>query len=135
MTYDEYLLALDELEGELRNVTVTQTIASVSIKKLDHDLAKLDMHEQTFRDSLRYSKNKAKVVDLQEFINTRDSLDKCKQMTYDCIIERKACLQKLAEATNMIKILNNKIKAFKELENDFGKVLHHDFRGNSGTTT
>lgn len=135
MTYDEYLLALDELETELKNVTATQAICSVLVKKADTDLARLSMQEEVFRTSIEYSKKKAKIVDLQEFTNTVNTLDKCRSTAYDIRIEQKANSQKHKEASDMIKILNNKIKSLKELENDFGKVLHYDFRGNSGTTT
>ncbi len=104
----------------------------VMLKKYDADLIRLSSDEQKFRDAIKYSKNKAKVVNLQEFVNTKENIDKCKSLDYDIRTEQLSHQKNHTKLTNMIKLINNKIKALKNLEKEYGKVLHHDFRGNSG---
>ncbi len=135
MTYDDYLLALDELQTELKNVTVKQAVVSVLLRTDEANLLRLAEDKQKFKDAIKYSKNKAKIVNLQEFVNTKENIDKCRSLDYDIRIEQLTHQKNYTDATNMIKILNNKIKALKTLETEYGKVLHHDFRRDTGTIT
>lgn len=133
MTYDEYLLALDELEGQFDKAQNECKSMEVLLNAADMNIGKLAMKEEHLAGSIDFNIKKAKVVELDAFTKTKVALRKTRQDLHVARLERAQYLKKKAEADSMLKLIDNKLKAFKEQEKDFGKVIQHDFRGNQGT--
>lgn len=133
MTYDEYLLALDELQVAYSKQKDECATYDILIKAADLNVGKLTMKLEHLTAALDFSKNKAKVVELRAFTEAKVSLDKCKQEVYLIKTDRLACLKKQKDAQNMLLHLEKQIKTFQENEKVYGKILHHDFRRDSGT--
>lgn len=130
MTYDDYLLKLDEMLGEFDKQQNECKSVDTLLNAADINIGKMVMKEEHLAESLSFNRKKAKVVELDAFSKTKTALRKIRQDLFVARIERAQCLKKKAESYTMLLTLDNKIKAFKEQEQAFGKVIQYDFRGN-----
>ena len=135
MSYDEYLLALDGLETAKKNVQNDIKALTILNKLIETNLGKLALQEEHFSAALDFSKNKAKIVEIQVYVNTKRSLDECRKQAYNSKIEHSANKRKQEEAERMLKSIDEKIKSMKQTEKSFGKVLHYDIRRNTRTSS
>lgn len=128
MSYDEYLLAQDELETFRKNVKNEIYQLAVTYKNVSTALGKLKIHEEHYKNALQFSKTKAKIVDLQVYIDNKSKLNECIKQTGNFTEELGAIAHKQNEAERTLQSLDEQIKSLKEAEKSFGKVLHHEFR-------
>jgi len=135
MSYDEYLLALDELETRYKNLKTELHSLSILLKTAELNLNKIRLQEEHFKEALEFSKKRAKVVELKVYVNTKLSLDECKKQAYNLRQEIDSNVKKQKEANKMIQKIGDKIKSFREKEKDYGKLIKYDFRGNKRVTT
>jgi hypothetical protein len=138
MSHDEYLIKLDELETQFKNLKNDLHALVVLANVVKTNLGKLTLQEEHFAEALKYSREKAKVVELKVYQNTKQNLDECRLQAYNTKMEIASNMKKQQEAENFIKAIGDKIKSLKSLreeeEKDYGKLIHHDFRRDTGLT-
>lgn len=132
MSYLKYKLQLDIAEEATNRALSTISLLDKELKAVEVDLIKFKTLLEDLKESLVFCKNRAKIVDLQAFVNTKKRLDETLEKIDTLEIEKLNLKAKRDEVQGMSILLTKKFESIQELGKAFGKkVLYHDFRRDS----
>jgi ABC-type Fe3+-citrate transport system substrate-binding protein len=128
MNYEQCTKQLEAARSGVKSCQTAMGHLEKIVKKTSEDLMSLIRLRNQFKEIYHYNVRKAKIVDLNFFKQTKNSIMECETLIANLTAKQLEENEKLKSVRQSLNELQEEVAYLSKI---FGNVIHHDFRRNT----